>query len=393
MIACTLAEVADVVGGRLADADPATVVTCPAVVDSREVEPGGLFAALVGARADGHDSAAAAVRSGAVAVLATRPLGVPAVIVDDVVEALTALAQHVRCELPQVTVVGLTGSAGKTSTKDLTAQVLPVLGPTTATRLSFNNEIGLPLTVLRADSDTRHLVLEMGARHAGHIADLCVIARPHVGLVLNVGSAHIGEFGGRDAIRRETELVQALPSGDAGGLAVLNADDALVMGMAAVSAAPVLTFGRCASADVQARQVRLDEAGSPHFTLSFRGADQEVHLTNFHGEHNVANACAAAAVALGLGANVDQVAAALSGAQHITPGRMQVIERPDGVTVINDAFNASPMPPSCRCGRWRRCVPGGGPWRYSGRCASWGPTPRKDTSGWGPLPPPRAWRC
>lgn len=343
MIACTLAEIAEVVGGRLADADPDAVVTRPAVIDSREVEPGTLFAALPGERADGHDFAAAAVQAGAVAVLGTRPVGVPAVVVADVVQALTALAQHVRSRIPQLTVVGLTGSAGKTSTKDLIAQVLPILGPTTATPRSFNNEIGLPLTVLRADSSTRYLVLEMGARHAGHIAHLCSIVPPSVGLVLNVGTAHVGVFGGREAIATaKSELIAALPSAEAGGLAVLNADDPLVMGMAKVSGAPVVTFGRAETADAQARDVRLDEAGRPHFTMAYRGAVSEVHLNNLRGEHNVANACAAAAVALGLGAELEQVAAALSRAEHVTPGRMQVIERPDGVTVINDAFNSSP---------------------------------------------------
>jgi UDP-N-acetylmuramoyl-tripeptide--D-alanyl-D-alanine ligase len=207
---------------------------------------------------------------------------------------------------------------------------------------SFNNEIGLPLAVLLVERDTRYLVLEMGARHAGHIAYLTGIVPPRVGLVINVGTAHVGEFGSRQAIAdAKSELVQALPAAAEGGIAVLNADDELVMGMTAATKAKVLTFGRTEAADVQFRDVELDEAGRPRFTLAYGGAVSEVHMT-LHGEHNVANASAAAAVALGLGADLEQVAAALSRAVHVSAGRMQVLDRGDGVTIVNDAFNSSP---------------------------------------------------
>lgn len=197
MIPLSLEAVAAAVGGRLYDVpDPSALMSAPAVVDSRAIEPGGLFAALPGEHADGHAFAVNAVKAGAVAVLATRPVGVPAVVVDDVLDALAALARTVLAAVPEATVIGLTGSAGKTSTKDLLAQVLPEIGPTIATVKSFNGEIGMPLTVTHLDRSVRYAVLEMGARGIGHIAHLTRIAPPAVGLVLNVGTAHVGSSAG-----------------------------------------------------------------------------------------------------------------------------------------------------------------------------------------------------
>ncbi|MCY0930982.1 UDP-N-acetylmuramoyl-tripeptide--D-alanyl-D-alanine ligase [Streptomyces sp. H27-H1] len=341
MIPLSLERIAAIVGGRLCDVpDPGVLMTAPAVVDSREIEPGGLFAALVGERVDGHDYAAQTVEAGAVAVLATHPVGVPAVVVGDVLEALALLARHALAEIAEPVIIGLTGSSGKTSTKDLIAQVLPaVLGSTTATARSLNSEIGLPLTVLRADRATRYLVLEMGARGIGHIKHLTEITPPQVGLVINVGTAHVGEFGGREAIAAaKGELLEALP---ADGLAVLNADDPLVAAMASRTKARVMTFGLATGADVRALDVALDRVGRPSFALTFDGMSAPVSMT-LHGEHHVWNALAAAAVALGLGADIGKVAAALSGAVQVTSGRMQVSDRPDGVRVVNDAFNANP---------------------------------------------------
>ncbi|MDH6577355.1 UDP-N-acetylmuramoyl-tripeptide--D-alanyl-D-alanine ligase [Kitasatospora sp. MAP5-34] len=340
MVPMTLQEIAETVRGTLYRVpDPGAVVDRPAVVDSRLAEPGSLFVALPGERTDGHLFAAAAVGAGAVAVLASRPVDGPAIIVRDVLEALAELARAVLARLDLPTVIALTGSAGKTSTKDLLAQVLRTMDTTVATPLSFNNEIGLPLTVLHTDVGTRHLLLEMGASRAGHIAHLTGIAAPAVGLVINVGTAHLGEFGGsKEAIAAaKGELVEALPPD---GLAVLNADDPYVMSMASRSLAPVLTFGRLGG-EIRATGIALDEAGRPSFTLTWQGAGARVRL-GMYGEHHVANATAAAAVALGLGAGLGQVAEALSAARQLTPGRMEVGERPDGVTVVNDAFNANP---------------------------------------------------
>ena len=201
-------------------------MTGGAFLDTRTPEPGGLFVALVGEHVDGHDFADAAGAAGAVAVLGSRPTELPTVVVDDVADALGRLARHVLDRLPDVIVLAMTGSQGKTGTKDYLAHVLAEEGPTIATRGNFNNELGVPLTVLRATPETRFLVVEMGARGVGHIARLCTIAPPHVAAVLNVGTAHIGEFGSREAIAvAKGEIVEAL---GADGTAVLNADDDLV---------------------------------------------------------------------------------------------------------------------------------------------------------------------
>ncbi len=340
MIPLTLAEVAAAVGGVLHDVpDGQARVTGEVELDSRRVGPGGLFVALAGARVDGHEHAAAAVAAGAVAVLAARPVGVPAVVVPDVTAALAALAHAVLDRLPAVTVVGVTGSSGKTSTKDLLAQLLAELGPTVAPPGSFNNELGHPYTVLRATADTRYLVLEKSARGIGHVAWLTRIARPRIGVVLNVGSAHLGEFGSRENIAlAKGELVEALP---ADGVAVLNADDPLVLAMASRTAARVVTVGLAPTADVRATDISLDALGTPSYTLVYGGVSGPVTLA-VHGAHQVGNSLAAAAVALELGMPPAAVAAALGRAQALSRWRMEVTERADGVLVVNDAYNANP---------------------------------------------------
>ncbi|MBC3991774.1 UDP-N-acetylmuramoyl-tripeptide--D-alanyl-D-alanine ligase [Streptomyces sp. AC563] len=342
MISLSLAEVTAIVGGQPYDIpDLDQRVTGPVVIDSREVRPGGLFAAFAGERVDGHDYAERAVAAGAVAVVATRPVGVPAIVVDDVVAALGALARAV-VERLGARVVGLTGSAGKTSTKDLIAQLLERLGPTVWTPGSFNNEIGMPLTALRADDATRHLVLEMGARGIGHIRYLAELTPPHIGLVLNVGTAHIGEFGGREQIAQaKGELVEGLPSAEAGGVAVLNADDPLVRAMSARTKAEVLLFGEAADAHVRAENVRLTDLGQPSFTLHTPTGCGDVTM-RLYGEHHVSNALAAAAVAHALGMSAPEIAEALSEAGQLSRWRMEVTERADGVTIVNDAYNANP---------------------------------------------------
>jgi len=246
--------------------------------------------------------------------------------------------------LPNATVVGITGSSGKTSTKDLTAQVVERLGPTVAPEGSLNNEIGLPLTVLRADEETRYLVLEMSARGIGHIAYLAGIAPPRIGAVLNVGRAHAGEFGSLDAVAKaKGELVEALPAGSAGGVAVLNADDANVSAMAARTQARVVTTSVDAGreADVRATALTLDDLGRASFTLHVGEVTAPVALT-LHGGHHVANALAAAAVAAELGMDVPAIADALTAATARSRKRMELHERADGVLVVNDAYNANP---------------------------------------------------
>ncbi|MCK8680437.1 UDP-N-acetylmuramoyl-tripeptide--D-alanyl-D-alanine ligase [Streptomyces lichenis] len=342
MIALSLAEVATLTGGLPHDIpDPELKVTGPVVIDSRKVGPGSLFAAFAGENVDGHDYARGAVDAGAVAVLATRPLGVPAIVVDDVQRALGALARAVVARLG-TRVVALTGSAGKTSTKDLIAQVLQRKGPTVWTPGSLNNEIGLPLTALTADATTEHLVLEMGARGIGHIRYLTELTPPSIGLVLNVGSAHIGEFGGREQIAQaKGEMVESLPAAEDGGTAVLNADDPLVKAMASRTKARVLLFGEADEADVRAENVHLSDAGQPSFRLRTPTGCSDVTL-RLYGEHHVSNALAAAAVAHELGMSAEEIATALSGAGTLSRWRMEVTERPDGVTIVNDAYNANP---------------------------------------------------
>jgi UDP-N-acetylmuramoyl-tripeptide--D-alanyl-D-alanine ligase len=338
MIPMTLPEIAAVVGGEVHD-DTGVTVTRAAFVDSRSPIAEGLFVAFRGEHVDGHDFADAAMAGGAAAVLGSRPVGHPAVVVPDPLEAVSRLARHVLADLPDVKVVALTGSQGKTSTKDLLSQVLATAGTTVATAGSFNNELGLPLTVLRADSATEFLVLEMGARGIGHLADLCDIARPDVALVLNVGKAHIGEFGTQEDIARaKGEIVDALPEE---GVAVLNADDPLVAAMASRTSARTLTFGESAGSDVHVTHLDLDDLGRPRFELTAGEETAHVEMT-LVGEHQAHNAAAAAAVAVALGMRVAEAAAALSKATPASRWRMEVHERADGVTVINDAYNANP---------------------------------------------------
>ncbi|TDD97734.1 UDP-N-acetylmuramoyl-tripeptide--D-alanyl-D-alanine ligase [Jiangella asiatica] len=353
MIPFTLAEIAAATDGTLdAVPDPDARVTAAVVTDSREAGPGGLFVARQGEARDGHDFASAAVDAGAVAVLAARPVGVPAVVVDDTEVAFGRLARAVVDKLnsglggetyldrrPPLTVVGVTGSSGKTTTKDLLAQVLEPLGPLVAPPGSYNSEIGVPLTVTRVDEDTRTLVVEMGARGPGHIANLCGIAPPTVGIVLNVGSAHLGEFGDRETIARaKAELVQALPET---GTAVLNGDDQVVRRMADQTAATVLMVGESVHADVRAEDVELDDTGRASFQLITPDGAAPVSL-RLVGEHQVGNALAVAAAAHALGLTVDVVAQRLSAAEARSRWRMEVSERPDGVTIVNDAYNANP---------------------------------------------------
>jgi UDP-N-acetylmuramoyl-tripeptide--D-alanyl-D-alanine ligase len=341
MIALTLAEVADLTGGNLVgDADAR--VTGSVTVDSRGVVPGDLFVAVVGERVDGHDFLPAAAAAGAAGALVTRPHdALPCVVVPDPVTALGRLAAgvHARLVAGGLVTLGITGSSGKTSTKDLLGQVLGAAGPTVSPPGSYNNDIGLPLTVLSADEGTRYLVLEMGARGTGHIARLCQVARPDVGVVLNVGSAHLGEFGSPEGIAQaKGELVEALPGG---GTAVLNADDPRVLGMAARTRARVVTTGRSADADVRAEGVTLDDGARPRFTLVADGDEHPVAL-QVVGEHQVANALSAAGAALAAGMTPAAVAAALSAAGPVSRWRMEVDRRADGVTVVNDAYNANP---------------------------------------------------
>lgn len=339
MIALSTGEIAGLLGGQLHGGDPETMVTAPAAVDSRAVEPGGLFVAIAGEHVDGHDYAAQAAAAGAALALATRPLDVPCVVVDDASEALGQLAAEIVRQLTGATVIGITGSQGKTSTKDLLRQILTPHGPTVATKGNLNNEIGVPLTVTRATEQTRFLVVEMGARHIGNIAYLCGIAPPDIGVVLNVGLSHVGEFGSQAGIATtKGELVEALT---ADGRAVLNADDELVSAMAARTRAPALTFGESAGAGVRITHLASTPDGEPTFALEYAGDRANVRLAML-GQHQAFNAGAAAAAALAAGVSLDDVAAQLNAATNESAWRMERIELPGDVLLINDAYNANP---------------------------------------------------
>jgi UDP-N-acetylmuramoyl-tripeptide--D-alanyl-D-alanine ligase len=338
LIGLTLGEIAEITGGRLHGANPDTAVTGPVEFDSRRVARGGLFLAFPGEHADGHDFVGQAIASGAVAAIVTRPVNAPSIEVADGFTALAALASAVARRLAGVTVVAVTGSSGKTSTKDLIAQLLERLGPTIAPPESFNNELGHPYTVLLSTVDTRFLVLETSARGIGHIRQLTDIAPPRIGVVLNVGSAHVGVFGSQAAIAQaKGELVEALP---AGGVAVLNADEPLVAAMASRTAARVVTFGESADAGVRATDVQLDDLGRAAFRMYVGGETARVALRVI-GRHQVGNALAAAAVALECGMPLGDAAVALSDATARSSRRMEPRQR-DGVLILNDAYNANP---------------------------------------------------
>ncbi len=349
-------DVADVVGGRLVGTEraggpqtgraPAEVVGVS--IDSRTVAPGDLFVALPGTRVDGHDfvddafdrGAAAAMvaadRLPSVAAGAAGPSG-PLVVVSDPGLALLRLAGAERAT-STATVVGITGSTGKTSTKDFAGAVLETTLRTVRSPASFNNEIGLPLTILSAPPDTEALVLEMGARGPGQIRALCDVARPSIGIVTNVGVAHMELFGSPEAIRdAKAELPEALP-GD--GTAILNADDPVVRGFAARTRARCLLFG-LGDADVTAADVHVDPAtGRASFTLRTPAGEGHVGL-RAPGAHMVPNALAAAALGHAMGVPFEGIAGAL-GAAALSAGRMEVLAAPMGVRVVNDAYNANP---------------------------------------------------
>ncbi|WP_433021898.1 UDP-N-acetylmuramoyl-tripeptide--D-alanyl-D-alanine ligase [Kribbella sp. CA-294648] len=340
MIPVSCGQIAEAVGGELAGVEPSAVVDAGVEIDSRKVVEGGLFVALVGENADGHEYVPAATAAGATVSLTTRPVeGSPCIVVADAEKALGELARFVVAQLPDLTVIGLTGSQGKTSTKDLIAQLLQPYGETVAPVGSFNNELGHPLTALKADPKTRYLVAEMGARHVGDITYLCRITPPKVGLVLNVGYSHIGEFGSRDAIAAaKGEMIEAvLP----GGTAVLNADDERVAAMASRTKETVVTWGEAPGADVKASGIELDPLGRAGFTLQIGGEEHAVQL-QLIGEHHVANALAAAAAVQAVGLTPAQIADGLNAATLVSKARMELTQRPDDVTIINDAYNANP---------------------------------------------------
>jgi UDP-N-acetylmuramoyl-tripeptide--D-alanyl-D-alanine ligase len=345
VIALTLAEIASIVGGRIVPSDYPSdlVVDGAAHTDSRLVEPGALFFALPGAETDGHLFAPAAVANGAALVIAERELDLPApvIVVSNGVEALAALAKAIVASVREsgtLSVIGITGSNGKTTTKNLLRAILAKQGETVAPQGSFNNHVGAPISMLGVTPSTRYLIVEMGASGAGEIARLVSIAKPDIGVVLKVGLAHVGEFGGIDAVQRaKSEMVTQLPST---ATAILNADDGRVAAMAEETAASVRWFGLSETADVRAEDIEATAAGTG-FTLVTDGIRIPVQL-RILGEHHVSNALAALTVARELGVDLAEAVAAIEAVPRAERWRMELLLPASGAVVINDAYNASP---------------------------------------------------
>ncbi|MEZ5218085.1 MAG: UDP-N-acetylmuramoyl-tripeptide--D-alanyl-D-alanine ligase [Ilumatobacteraceae bacterium] len=338
----TAQEIATATGGTLIGvegvAEAAAVSIDGVSFDSRELQRGQLFVALTADR-DGHEFVNAAAAAGAAALLVHRPVdaGIPTILVEDTATAFMRLAAWGRDRLADATVVGVTGSVGKTSVKDLTAQVLRTTLRTAANVRSFNNEQGLPHTVLNAPDDTEALVLEMGMRGFGEIRRLCEVARPQLGVVTAVAAAHTERVGGIEGvIRAKGELVESLP---ATGTAVLNGDQPEVRGMAALTSARILTFGL--TGEVRVTELQLDDRARARFVLRTPWGSVPVALP-VSGAHMATNAAAAAAVGLSLGVPLEDVAAGIADAS-MSPWRMELGTARSGATVINDAYNANPF--------------------------------------------------
>jgi UDP-N-acetylmuramoyl-tripeptide--D-alanyl-D-alanine ligase len=347
MIAMTLSEIAAAVSGELvlgdSGADSDTVVDGLSQTDSRELSSGQIFFARRGEETDGHRFISSAIERGAALVVAERDTDrrVPQIIVDETTTALGALATavvHRVLDEGKLTIVGITGSNGKTSTKNMVRVMAERLGETVASEKSFNNEVGGPLTMLRVTQDTRFLIAEMGASAPGEITRLIRMAPPHIGVVLMVGFAHAGEFGSIETtFRTKSEMVIDLQASD---IAVLNCDDPRVASMADLTRAQVQYFGSSAAANVRATDV-VSHATGTQFVLHIAGESHQVRFPVL-GEHHVSNALAAATVAHELGLSARDIVDVLEKTTRPAKWRMEVLECRDGITVINDAYNASP---------------------------------------------------
>lgn len=335
MIEMKASEIAEIVGGTLFG-DDCTVSQAPEI-SSLQATPGSIFLAFKGEKFDGHDFVADAFARGAVLALTSRKVEQRCVVVADVTVAIAALAHHLRVNLPELTVIGITGSQGKTTTKELLSQILAHRGETIAPFGNFNNELGVPLTLLRCDRDTKFCIIEMGARHMGDIAALCQIALPNIGVVLRVAAAHLGEFGSLERIAEtKSEIITGLMGR---GVAVLGNYDEYTPAMKSLHSGLIVTFGEKSENEIRATDIELRD-GRAHFELITPEGRSPVAL-RVVGLHQVANALAAAAVAHILGFRADEIADLLSQAESIAKWRMEIHHLPE-LTLINDAYNASP---------------------------------------------------
>ena len=338
MIPLKISDIAQIVGGVIeGELNPELVVTQFPVIDSRIASKENFFVAFSGENVDGHSFVNAALAAGSPFALVSTSVGASSIRVDDVVIALSHLAHYVRRQLPELKVVGITGSQGKTTTKDLLGHILMTAGETVIPEGSLNNEIGVPLTLLRATPQTRFCILEMGARHKGDIAHLVKISEPNVGAVLVVGSAHIGEFGSRqDIAETKGEMVAELAPG---AIAVLGSYDEFTPKMFTPAGVERVLFGESASCDVRAADIEFRE-GRAHFDLVTPAGRESVGL-QLLGLHQVANALGAAAIATALHIPIESIAAALSTAEPTSKWRMELHQAGE-VALINDSYNANP---------------------------------------------------
>jgi len=381
MITLTAGEIALLVGGELL-CDRDLLISKAPVFDSRLATPGCFFLALKGENADGHEFAADAYRNGAMFSLTSQRIDGPCIVVKDVLEALSILAAFVRKRLDKLVVIGITGSQGKTSTKDLLTHMLGAVGPTVAPAGSFNNDLGLPITLLQCDDRTRFCILEMGARHMGDIARLCEIAKPNIGVVLTVGTAHIGEFGSREVIAQtKGELIASL---DKDGIAILGTYDEFTPKMASLHQGQVILFGEKADIQVRAADVEMRE-GRPHFDLVTPAGRDAVGMRAV-GAHQVANALAVAAVGTALALPLELIASSLSTAEISSKWRMELHESAD-LLIINDAYNANPesMSAAMRALVLFAQERGGSAWAFVGKMNELGQTQAPQSAAIGAL--------
>ena len=335
MIPLRASAIAEIIDGTLVGDD--VEVSAPGAINSSLVEQDGIFFALVGNKADGHQYVGEAFSRGAVLAITSKPVKERHILVADVSAALTSLARYVRSELTALKVIGITGSQGKTTTKDLLRHLLSLHGKTVAPAGNYNNELGVPLTILQCDRMTRYAIIEMGARHSGDIAYLASIARPDIAVVLRVGMAHIGEFGSIETIAAtKSELISSLAPT---GIAILGQYDPYTRAMASLHSGRTITFGVGAEIDVRATEIEMRE-GRPHFDLVTPEGRAAVGL-RLVGEHQIANALACAAVATALNLSLDSIASGLSTALIESKWRMEIHEFSE-VLLINDSYNASP---------------------------------------------------
>jgi UDP-N-acetylmuramoyl-tripeptide--D-alanyl-D-alanine ligase len=315
------------------------------VIDSRLARPGSVFVALPGTQANGLDFVADAVANGSPLAIVGEPVPGPTALVNDPVAALGHLAEvalrRARVASANMKVIGVTGSVGKTTTKDLLARITAATGPTVAAEGSFNNHLGVPLTVIKAGRDTAFVIVEMGANHEGEIASLVRIAPPDVGVVLGVGKAHVGEFGSREAIARaKAEIVAGLMPD---GTAVLNMDDQLVRAMAFGAPEGLITFGFDGMAQIHGSRRTLGPAGQLHLTVCDQNSGETARVeTALVGRHLAINVVAAIAAAVAAGIPLPRAANALSGATASSPHRMAIQDLPGGATLVDDSYNANP---------------------------------------------------